>query len=188
MLNIYLQKIETLLTKYKPNIKMTLPNKIQHPRNKKDRSYPKNKNYKNKNKIGEIIIKGPVSIRDLPVTTVLIKTVVTTPVKKRYRKITCPSIKKDRKQKLFDKRVEKLNLKIGSINYIGIGDDLYQCQVVRIHNFKVGLFLEGRSYPTIQDADTYSLKTFKIMIGQGQYLIQKKKRRMKMKKKSRIRL
>ena len=167
---------------------MTLPNKIQHPRNKKDRSYPKNKNYKNKNKIGEIIIKGPVSIRDLPVTTVLIKTVVTTPVKKRSRKITCPSIKKDRKQKLFDKRVEKLNLKIGSINYIGIGDDLYQCQVVRIHNFKVGLFLEGRSYPTIQDADTYSLKTFKIMIGQGQYLIQKKKRRMKMKKKSRIRL
>ena len=167
---------------------MTLPNKIQHPRNKKDRSYPKNKNYKNKNKIGEIIIKGPVSTRDLPVTTVLIKTVVTTPVKKRSRKITCPSIKKDRKQKLFDKRVEKLNLKIGSINYIGIGDDLYQCQVVRIHNFKVGLFLEGRSYPTIQDADTYSLKTFKIMIGQGQYLIQKKKRRMKMKKKSRIRL
>ena len=154
---------------------MTLPSKIQHPRNKKDRSYPKNKNYKNKDKIGAIIIKGPVSIRDLPVTTVVTKTVVTTPVRKRSRKITCPSIKEDRKTKLFDKRVAKLNLKIGSISTIGIGDDLYQCQIASIHNFKVGLFLEGRSYPTIQDADTYSLKIFKIMIGQGQYLIQKKK-------------
>jgi len=162
---------------------MTLPNKIQHPRNKKDRSYPKNKNYKNKNKIGEIIIKGPVSIRDLPVTTVVTKTVVTTPVRKRSRKTTCPSIKEDRKTKLFDKRVENLNLKIGSINTIGIGDNLYQCQVARIHNFKVCLFLEGRYYPTIQDADTYSLKNFKIMIGQGQYLIQKKKRRIQMKMK-----
>jgi|TARA_B110000208_G_scaffold136171_1_gene164637 hypothetical protein len=167
---------------------MTLPNKIQHPRNKKDRSYPKNKNYKNKNKIGEIIIKGPVSIRDLPVTTVLVKTVVTTPVKKRSRKITCPSIKEDRKKKRFDKRVEKLNLKIGSLNYIGIGDDLYQCQVAMIHNFKVCLKLEGRSYPTIQDYDQYSLKTFKIMIDQGQYLIQKKERRSQMKTKTRIRL
>ena len=106
MLNIYLQKIETLLTKYKPNIKMTLPNKIQHPRNKKDRSYPKNKNYKNKNKIGEIIIKGPVSIRDLPVTTVLIKTVVTTPVKKRSRKITCPSIKKTENKNFLIKELK----------------------------------------------------------------------------------
>jgi hypothetical protein len=80
------------------------------------------------------------------------------------------TVKIRKKVKKFWKTVEKMHLKTYKTIVIGIGYDLFRCTIARISDNSVHLYLEGRDYSSVQDADQYTLKNLKIMMEQGVYL------------------
>lgn len=73
-------------------------------------------------------------------------------------------VRKERKELLFWKRVNKLGLKKNQYLTISIAGTQNRCEVAAIKNCRVFLFVCGRSYDSVSDISHYSLKNIKAMI------------------------
>ena len=141
--------------------KQIIPNKSKNTKRKSTK----------KKSLGQEIILLPKRKKNIEKNVGLI---TSTPPKK---KVAPRRVKKyikrlfqEKKEKKFWETVEKMDLKTCKTIVIGIGYDLFQCSIARISPNYVHLFLEGRYYSTVKDADRYSLKNLKIMMEQGVYL------------------
>ena len=73
-------------------------------------------------------------------------------------------VRKERKELLFWKRVNKLGLQKNQYLTISIAGTQNRCEVAAIKNCRVFLFVCGRSYDSVSDISHYSLKNIKAMI------------------------
>jgi len=138
---------------------------------KKKSTKKKSKNAFGKKTLGQEIILLPKIKKKVSVILDIMSRNVkggTIGVAKKYIKPT----RQEKKEKKFWETVEKMHLKTCKTIVIGIGYDLFQCSIARISPNYVHLFLKGRYYSTVKDADRYSLKNLKIMMEQGVYLTQ----------------
>ena len=141
--------------------KQIVPNKSKNTKRKSTK----------KKSLGQEIILLPKRKKNIEKNVGLI---TSTPPKKkvaprRVKKYIKPT-RQEKKEKKFWETVEKMHLKTCKTIVIGIGYDLFQCSIARISPNYVHLFLKGRYYSTVKDADRYSLKNLKIMMEQGVYL------------------
>ena len=74
------------------------------------------------------------------------------------------AVRKKRRVLRFWKSICKMGLKKYQFLTVHLTGEQYRCEVAEIEDFKVFLFIEGRSYQSMADVGYYSLKNIKNMI------------------------
>jgi len=74
------------------------------------------------------------------------------------------AVRKKRRVLRFWKSICKMGLKKYEFLTVHLTGEQYRCEVAEIEDFKVFLFIEGRSYQSMTDVGYYSLKNIKNMI------------------------
>jgi len=74
------------------------------------------------------------------------------------------AVRKKRRVLRFWKSICKMGLKKYQFLTVHLTGEQYRCEVAEIEDFKVFLFIEGRSYQSMVDVGYYSLKNIKNMI------------------------
>lgn len=73
-------------------------------------------------------------------------------------------VRKERKVIRFWKSICKMGLKKYQFLTVCLAGEKYRCEVAEIEDYKVFLFIEGRSYQSMADVGFYSLKNIKKMV------------------------
>lgn len=86
------------------------------------------------------------------------------PVPGLAKKKASLAVRKERQVLRFWKSICRMGLKRYQFLTVCLAGERYRCEVAEIEDYKVFLFVEGRSYHSMADVGYYSLKNIKKMV------------------------
>ena len=142
----------------------------------KNLSYKSYKSYKNYKRCSNLTLQTDIYIQPPPPkhtqrsqrhrhTHPTDKVLDKVPDKGRFcKKKASLAVRKKRRVLRFWKSIDTMGLNKYQFFTVRLAGEQYRCEVAEIEDFKVFLFIEGRSYQSMADVGYYSLKNIKNMI------------------------